>query len=86
MEISKANLGDTLDVIPIGSNKHSVLLAVYDRENELFQTLCKLPWSKSKVPCLKRHLIPEPLYNYDVAHTDIEEWYSPDLVFEVTGS
>jgi len=93
------NLGDSIDVVPIGAwygkgkrtGKYGAfLLAVYDQENEEFQTVCKAGTGFSDKDLedhfafFKEHLSSGPESNYNV-HDSLKPdvWFEPCQVWEI---
>lgn len=92
-------VGDTLDVVPIGGfygkGKRTgaygaFLLAIYNEEEEEFQTVCKAGTGFSDQDLvdhyefLKEHMVPVPESNYNVSDKlKPDVWFEPCQVWEI---
>merc|ERR1712070_921034 len=92
-------VGDSIDVVPIGAfygkgRRHGAygafLLAVYDPDNEEYQTVCKAGTGfsdedlKTHYEYLKDHTIPVPESNYNVDEKlKPDVWFDPCQVWEI---
>lgn len=92
---------DSVDLIPIGAyfgtGKRtgvygSYLLAIYDNENDEYQTICKAgsgfkeEMLQQMYSILKDFEIPQPLANFRNLHTDVNVWFRPEIVWEIQGA
>ena len=97
----QSKMTDSVDLIPIGAyygtGKRtgvygSYLLAIYDAENDEYQTICKAGTGFSDenlqnlYAVLKDHEITTPMYNYRYLHTDVNVWFEPAIVWEIQGA
>ena len=91
----QTKMTDSVDLVPIGAyfgtGKRvgvygSYLLAVYDAENDEFQTICKAGTGfsdemlQSLYNLLKDCEIPKPQNNFRCLHNDINVWFEPSVV------
>jgi DNA ligase-1 len=95
-------LGDTLDVVPIGGNYGAgkrtglfgaYLLAIYNPDMEVYETLCKIGTGFSDVVLEEMHkyfadkAVPNCPREYRVASQDeADVWFTPSIVWEVKGA
>ena len=92
---------DSVDLIPIGAyfgtGKRvgvygSYLLAIYDCENDEYQTICKAgsgfteDMLQQMFSTLKDLEIPKPLHNFRNLHNDVDVWFRPEIVWEIQGA
>jgi DNA ligase-1 len=92
---------DSVDLIPIGAyfgtGKRtgvygSYLLAIYDPDNDEYQTVCKAGTGFKEemlqlmFSTLKDLEIPKPLSNFRSLHNDIDVWFQPEIVWEIQGA
>jgi DNA ligase 1 len=97
----QSTMTDSVDLIPIGgyygTGKRtgvygSYLLAIYDPDNDEYQTICKAgsgfndEMLQNLYSILKEHEIPKPLHNYRCLHTDVNIWFEPSVVWEIQGA
>lgn len=97
----QAKMTDSVDLVPIGAyfgtGKRtgvfgSYLLAIYDNENDEYQTICKAgsgftdEMLQTLFDMLKDQQIPRPLANYRCLHNDVNIWFSPAVVWEIQGA
>merc|ERR1719215_2060373 len=93
------NVGDSIDVVPLGAfygkgKRHGAygafLLAIYNQEEEEFQTVCKAGTGfsdedlKTHYEFLKEHTLPVPESNYNVSdRMKPDVWLEPCQVWEI---
>lgn len=97
----QSKMTDSVDLVPIGAyfgtGKRvgvygSYLLAIYDGENDEFQTICKAGTGfsdenlQSLYNMLKDHEIPKAQSNFRCLHTDVNVWFEPKVVWEIQGA
>lgn len=92
---------DSVDLIPIGAyygtGKRtgvygSYLLAIYDNENDEYQTICKAGSGFKEEMLQQMYLtlkdleISQPFVNFRNLHTDVDVWFRPEIVWEIQGA
>ena len=97
----QSKMTDSVDLVPIGAyygtGKRtgvygSYLLAIYDADNDEYQTICKAGTGfsdenlQSLFSMLNTHEIPKPQTNYRCLHNDVNVWFKPEVVWEIQGA
>lgn len=98
---SDSKMSDSVDLVPIGayfgSGKRagvygSYLLAVYDSNNDEYQTVCKTSTGFSDellqtlTANLKEFEVQRMPKNYRCLHNNIDAWFNPAMVWEIKGA
>jgi DNA ligase-1 len=70
----------------------SYLLAIYDCENDEYQTICKAgsgfteDMLQQMFSTLKDLEIAKPMNNFRNLHNDVDVWFRPEIVWEIQGA